>query len=94
MNNIYQFQNETGAFVCFNTFKYEEDLPDFLVFLTNGLNVQLDEPKTGPYSTTCQFVYNGIPIVAMYDCNTGCCLRVEKDHLKSLDLLLQQLGMI
>lgn len=92
MNPIYRFQNETGAFICFNRFPNEEDLSDFLTYLQNGLNIQLDQPRTGPYSTTCQFAYKGVSVVAMYDQNTGCCLRVEKEDMGLLDTLLQQLG--
>jgi hypothetical protein len=79
MNKIYIFTNETGTFVCFNEFNDETSFEEFISFIEQKLGIVLGETILGPYSVIRKSNYKGNDLTVIYQDDTGCCIRLDKE---------------
>lgn len=77
MKKTYLFSNNNGTFVCFNDYENEDDFDEFLSFVCGKIHVAIPPKVQHPYSMTAELVFSGVPVIAMFHSDAGCCLRFD-----------------
>lgn len=92
MEKFYRFENQTGAFICFNEFQSESDFGAFSELVKKSLGIDIVAIIEGPYSITAKGSYNGVEICLMFHEDTGCCIRVDLEHSIVCEEIIKRLS--
>ena len=87
MKKTYSFSNNNGIFVCFLDYEEEDDFEIFLPFVCMKLGVEVPSTILTPYSLMAEFDYDGNALIASYNSDAGCYLRIPPDSKLSADAI-------
>lgn len=90
MKKTYSFRNENGTFVCFLDYEEEDDFEMFLPFVCERLEVEVPLTTVTPYSLMAEFDYGGSSLVASYNADAGCYLRIPPNSNLSADAIIER----
>ncbi len=90
MKKTYSFKNENGTFVCFLDYEEEGDFETFLLFVCERLGVVEPLTTVTPYSLMAEFEYAGSELIASYNSDAGCYLRIPPGSTLPANTLIDQ----
>lgn len=89
MKKTYSFKNENGTFVCFLDYEEEQSFEIFLPFICEKLGITVPNITVAPYSLIAEFNYADTSLIASYNSDAGCYLRIPSESNLSPDSITE-----